>query len=569
MDSGMVKNNALLRGMLNFFLDYPIDKHIAMCGSLLLIIFIFVPFIQLIYLVFFSSSALEGNIYFSSLMNNYFLSRLWFTTYQAMISVGASLLIGLPAAYIFYRIDFPFKNILLTFATIPFILPVVVVGLAFKELFGTNGLINYILNFLHFSSINLQGTIWLIILAHVYYNIPIIIRIVGTHLQRIHQDYDDASSLLGAGNFRKLISIYFPLLISPILSSALLVFLFCFTSFGIVLILGNYRFDTIEVVIYRFTTGLFNLQEAMSISIFQIIFCVLVFALYSKMNSFIKSNSITTKTHFTKINELKFIKKMFVVVFILFICIFTFLPVGVLFFQAFTINSSNFITFQNFITLFTDTGNFSYISPINAICWSIVLAIFSSLFAAIISFFSASYIDRKSHKLKSLFGTLYVMPLMIPAITLSIGLIITFNKSFIDLRHSVVLLIIAHTLLAIPFLYYLSILAINSIPKDIKDACLLLGCNRNKVSYKIYLPIARNYILTGIIFSFGISLGEFGSASMLRGSNFYTIPLAIYQFLSHPGSINLGNAFALSVLLVMISFIIFYVIEKFKLSIFS
>ena len=158
---------------------------------------------------------------------------------------------------------------------------------------------------------------------------------------------------------------------------------------------------------------------------------------------------------------------------------------------------------------------------------------------------------------------------MIPAITLSIGLIITFNKSFIDLRHSVVLLIIAHTLLAIPFLYYLSILAINSIPKDIKDACLLLGCNRNKVSYKIYLPIARNYILTGIIFSFGISLGEFGSASMLRGSNFYTIPLAIYQFLSHPGSINLGNAFALSVLLVMISFIIFYVIEKFKLSIFS
>ncbi|MEO5886627.1 MAG: hypothetical protein ABIQ77_03100, partial [Anaerolineales bacterium] len=98
-----------------------------------------------------------------------------FTFYQAILSTLLTLLLGLPSAYLFARYDFHGKAFLRALTAVPFMLPTVVVAASFNSLLGQRGLLNTLL---HPSSFTLQPFI-AILLAHVFYNTTIIIRVVS------------------------------------------------------------------------------------------------------------------------------------------------------------------------------------------------------------------------------------------------------------------------------------------------------------------------------------------------------------------------------------------------------
>ena len=558
----MVKSYALISYIMQRLSVLHFSIFFSLLGVGLVAFFIILPIFNLTNLVFYSND-------FDSLFNvfnSYYLKLFLVTFYQAFLSTVASLFIGLPAAFILYQINFSGRRVLLTFCTIPFILPVVVVALSFRDLFSNTGLISQLLGF---SSMQFNQSIWIIIIAHAYYNMSIIIRIVGPYWEKISMQFEEASNLLGAKDLQKMFYVYLPLLMPVIFAASMLVFLFCFTSFGLILILGTSGFDTLELVIYRLTNGLYGLQEAVILSLLQIIFCTIIFIIYSKA---IQSSRLDFVSHISvnkNFRELKVFKKIAALVFLCFISIFSIMPIAILFVRAFTFPGIQNFSMQNFIQIFTNTGNLSYIYPLDAILNSLTLALGTSFVVMLIGFFAAFFIESQKRFLKRIFDILFLLPIIVPVITLSLGIIITFNHSFFDLRHSVILIFIVHILLGLPFAYYLSLLAIASVSRQIKEASLLLGCAKKILWYKIYLPLVRNYLLTGIIFSFAISLGEFGSVSMLRGSNFYTIPLVIYQYLNRPGAYFLGSGYALSVILVVISFITFYSIERLNINIFK
>ena len=211
----------------------------------------------------------EGALYGAAigdvLGDRYYWERLVFTTAQALASTALAVAIGLPAAYVFAHIRFPGRAVARALVTVPFVLPTLVVALAFQQLVGPDAV----------------GTIWVILAAHVFYNVAIVIRLVAGVWANLDPRAEEAARLLGADRWATLRAVTLPALAPAIASAAALVFVFSFTSFGVVLVLGGPDLDTLEVVIYRLAIRLVELPAAAVLSIVQITATVVVLGGYS------------------------------------------------------------------------------------------------------------------------------------------------------------------------------------------------------------------------------------------------------------------------------------------------
>ena len=216
---------------------------------LFLLYFFFFPLTRILNLTFSLSTLTNPNnllITFNSLL---------FTFYQATLSTLLTFLLGIPSAILFSRFDFRGKSLLRALTAVPFMLPTVVVAAAFNSIFGERGLFlvlsssitNYQLPFILHPS-----PFILILTAHVFYNTTIVIRIVGNALSRLDPKLEQAARSLGAGTFRVWKNITIPLLRPSLLAAALLVFMFDFTSFGVILLLGG---STSPPLKWKFTSA--------------------------------------------------------------------------------------------------------------------------------------------------------------------------------------------------------------------------------------------------------------------------------------------------------------------------
>src|SRR5262249_4848311 len=217
-----------------------------------------------------------------------YLEVLWFSIWQALLSTALTLAIGLPAAYVFARYDFAGKTVLRAIATVPFVMPTVVVAAAFKALLGPRDLLNTALQSLLGLTeppIRLDQTLTLILLAHIFYNYSLVLRIVGGFWSTLDTRLEQAAAVLGAGRLRAFREITLPLLLPAIGAAALLIFIFTFSSFGVVLLLGGPNFATVEVEIYRQTAQFLRLDVAAALSLVQMLATLLMTLLYPRLQS--------------------------------------------------------------------------------------------------------------------------------------------------------------------------------------------------------------------------------------------------------------------------------------------
>jgi thiamine transport system permease protein len=222
-------------------------------------LFFFYPLAEILKLSLAPQGVLDLPALGGLVASEYYLRVAGFTFYQAALSTLLTLAAALPPAYIFAHYDFPGKAVLRALTTVPFVLPAVVVATAFTALLGPTGWVNQLLRALLGSPravLDVDNSLGLILLAHVFYNFAIVLRIVGGFWANLDPQLEQAARVLGAGRARALTAVTLPLLAPALLAAALLVFIFDFTSFGVILILGGPRFTTLEVAIYRETFGL-------------------------------------------------------------------------------------------------------------------------------------------------------------------------------------------------------------------------------------------------------------------------------------------------------------------------
>jgi thiamine transport system permease protein len=502
------------------------------------------------------------------------LRPLGFTFWQAGLSTLLTLAVGLPAAYVFARFEFPGKRLLRVLTTLPFILPTVVVAASFNALLGPRGGLNLLLMNafgLDTPPIQVLNTLGAILLVHVFYNTTVVIRVVGSALAQLDPRLEQAARVLGASPLRTLREVTLPLLKPALLSAARLVFLFDFTSFGVVLLLGGPRYATLEVEIYIQALQMLNLPLAGLLSAVQLACTLAISVLNSRLGGR-RAVPLSPRLRGEGTRPVKTWRERLLVgglVFLLAALLVS--PLAALGLRSVTrlepargergaVQSG--LTLDYYRELFVNRrGSLFYVPPIEAARNSLAYAGTTVVISLALGALASAALNRPSRANRWL-EPLLLLPLGASAVTLGLGFIVVFNRPPLDARSFPLLIPIAHSLVALPFVVRTLAPAMASIPRSLKHAAAVLGASPLRAWLEVDLPIIARAALVSAVFSFTISLGEFGATSFLARPATPTLPVAIYRFLSQPGGLNYGQAMAMATLLLLVCALGILVIER-------
>jgi thiamine transport system permease protein len=474
-----------------------------------------------------------------------------FTLWQAVLSTLLTLLAGLPAAWVFARFDFPGKALMRAATLIPFVLPTLVVGTAFLTLIGPHGV----------TGIDLTGTLWIILIAHVFYNYAIIVRGVGAYWERIDPALEDAARTLGASRLQTFRTVTLPLLRPAIASTSALVFLFSFTSFGVVLLLGDINHSTIEVEIWRQTTAYLRLDIASTLAVLQLFgvgVILLIYGRYQQRTTVQLAHRTVRPPRPTSRSD-----RLAVGSVLMMTAVFLGVPLLILIGRSFVGADGN-IGFENYMHLFDlPSRSSAFVAPSEAILNSLFFALIATLIALLIGVSASAALSYSRRRAARTFDLFVMLPLGTSAVTIGFGFLVALGWP-IDLRTSLILIPIAHALVAIPFVVRTASPSMGSVQHHLREAAATLGATPAVAWWTIDLRLVWRSILVGAAFAFAISMGEFGATAFITRPDSPTMPIAIFRLLGRPGPTSFGAAVAMSVLLMLITGASVLAIDSFR-----
>lgn len=441
----------------------------------------------------------------------------WFTVWQAVVSTILTFLAAAPLTWAVSTFQFRGRRVAMALATVPFVMPTIVVGAAFVAL-------------------GFDESVVAILAAHVFFNVAVVVRTVSTLWSRIDPRILDAGRVLGASNWQVFRTLTLPLLRPALAAAASIVFLFTFTSFGVVLILGGFQYATLEVEIYRQAVDLFDLPLAATLAVVQLVGVSGALYWYSRYQE--RTAVAWTLERGTNLRRPRGRAKWGVATAVIGSLGLLAIPLGVL------VGRSLSASFYR--DLFSDDRVIG--TPIASVGNSLLFAIIAMVLATSIGVLAATVITERSGSLSRWFDLTLMLPLGTSAVTIGFGFMVALDWP-VDLRGSYWLVPIAHALVAIPFVVRSTVPTLRSVPAETREAAAVLGASPFRVWREVDLPLITRAGLIGAGFAFVISLGEFGATSFIARPNTATIPTMIFRLLGQPGASSLGMAMALSVVL--------------------
>jgi thiamine transport system permease protein len=459
---------------------------------------------------------------------------LWFTTWQALASTALTLAVGLAPAYVLARYRFRGRRALLALATVPFVLPTVVVGAAFLALLPSSW----------------HGSARAMIVAHVFFNIAVVVRLVGAMIAVVPHDLAGAARTLGASPARAVVTVLLPLLAPALWSAAAVIFLFCFTSFGVATLLGGPAHPTLEVEIARRATQLGDVRGAALLSVLQLaVLAVLIAATARRQRRAARQLPGAAGAHRVRTRR----ERRVVAGVSLGTVVVIGAPVVALVARSFDTGSGLSLTaWKRLGTVELRPGVGLGIDPMSSIVTSLRFAAVAAAIATIVGFLAAAAISA-APRLGRILDTGLMLPLATSAVTIGLGMLITFDTAPFDWRARWWLIPLGHALVAVPFVVRSLVNTLRAVPADLRAAAATLGASPVRAWWHVDARALRRPVLAGIGFSAAISLGEFGATTVLTRSASQTVPIAIARLLGRAGGVPRAQAFVLATILLAIT----------------
>lgn len=494
------------------------SKWLAVVPVLLMLVFVVAPVSN----IFITSLNFES---FAIIARQTTRNTVWFTTWQAIVSTILVLLFALPIAAITANFEFFGRRALISLISVPFILPTVVVGAAFLELLPST----------------IHRSAFAIITAHIYFNFGLVVRVVSTRWQQIHPHLDDVARTLGASRTRLFLTVTLPLLKKSLLSAGLLVFLMCFTSYGVVRILGGPARSTIETEIYFRAMQLGDVSGALILSILQLI---VVAILISLIMQFSRAKSAEfAQTVYSRIRKPQNSAQILIVTLVAVTStLVVILPLISIVRRSIFVGQQ--INFSIWRSIFTDAEIFKSLTT------SLRYAVFTVVISTTIGLLGACATVYGSRRYRFV-NLLTALPVVVSPVTLGLGLIITFDVDPIDWRGAWLMMPVAHCLVAVPIVMRIISPTIRDLPNGLRDASQTLGATTWQIWRTVDLRIIQPALVTAAAIACAVSLGEFGASSFLVRRNNETLPLTISRLLARPGEIIQAQAYAIATLLIV------------------
>lgn len=469
---------------------------------------------------------------------------------QAALGTGIAVLLAIPGAYLLYRRTWPGRALVRGLVAVPFVLPTVVVGVAFRALLSEGGPLAFL---------GWDRSLAAVVAALVFFNYGLVVRLVGTVWERLDPRQEQAARVLGATPSRAFWTVTLPALMPAIASAAALVFLFCSTAFALVLTLGGARQATLEVEIWLQTTQFLDLRTASVLSVLQLVVVsgALIVSGRARRRRERALHLVEGRVGARALGPVGSWSGSdwgAVVVTAGSVAALA-APLATMLVRS--LRSDGDWTLQHYAALGTTGTNALTVNVWQAAENSLRIAVDATVIAMVIGVLLALVLSRRprspwARRLLRWLDAAVMLPLGVSAVTVGFGFLIALDRPPLDVRSSLVLIPIAQAMVAIPLVVRTVLPVLSAIDPRLMQAAAVLGAGPGRVLATVEVPMSLRSMGLAAGFAFAVSVGEFGATSFLARPDRPTLPVVIYRLLGRPGEGNYEMALAASVVLAVV-----------------
>jgi thiamine transport system permease protein len=471
----------------------------------------------------------------------------WFTLWQATLSALAALVVALPVTWVLARHDFRMRRTVRAIVVSGFLLPSVVVGTAFVGLLPEG----------------LQRTWIAIVITHAWFNVAVVVRVVGARWERIDTGLTDAAAVLGAAPLRCLRTVTMPLLAPSLAAASALVFLFCFTSYGIVRLLGGPGRVTIESDVALRALQIGDVGAASVLALTQAAFLVIVAGLSTTLGPRITRGIELPRIAARRIRigaaRRPWLVRGIVAMTLVVVCA----PLAT--FAVGSVRVGSRWSLGGWRSLFGDasvsgsvTTSVDLVAAVSSSARVAVAALVITLVLGAGTAFAAVHGGRGGR----VGDSLALVPLALSPVTVGLGMIVAFGPGAGNLRASWWIVPIAHSLVALPLVVRLLVPVFRAVPAGLRDAAATLGASPWRTLRTVDVALARRALTGAGGLIVAVSTGEFGASSLLTRRGTETIPVTVARLMSRTGDALRTQAFVLSTLLAVLCIAAMILVER-------
>ncbi|SDE72358.1 ABC transporter permease [Halorientalis regularis] len=496
-----------------------------------------------------------------------------FTAYQALLSTLVSVLVGLPGAYVLARFEFPGRRFLRSVTIIPFVLPSILVAVGFLAMFGRTGLFNDLLGIVGLGPVELTFTLEIVVLAHAFYNAPLVTRLVTAAWESVDADRVETARTLGASPLRAFRDVILPQLLPALATAAVLTFVFTFMSFPIVLALGGLELATVEVWLFARVQSL-DLTEAATLGAIETALSLGLLYVYLRYEARRTepggaSRGLSRRPLVDGIRSLVDPLRVAIFAYSAVALVLFAGPLVSLVIESITTPAGQLtLDYYAFLLARQASTAAGTVRPFPAVVNSLLFGVGTLLLSipmGVVVAVVATRGDRGSRAAEALLTA----PLAVSGIVLGLGMLqaLVFGTTLFGYRLTVtgpVAIVAAHAVAAYPFVSRSVTPALRSIDDRLGEAARSLGADRTRVLTDVELPLVAPALVAGAAFAFAISVGEFDSTVLLStGVDSATMPVALERYVGDRSlGPNLGPATAMGTVLLAVTTVSFVLIDR-------
>lgn len=519
-----------------------------------LAIFFLLPIGGMLQRGFFTDGALDLSAFGETLASPRIRRLIWLTIAQATVAALLSVVFGVPVAYCLYRLRLPGSGLLRAVVAMPFVLPTVVVGVAFRTLLSEGGPLGFL---------GLDGSWTAIILGLIFFNISLVARTVGASWQGLDSRSEESAAALGASPLTVFRTVTLPALRPSIISAASVAFLFCATAFGVVLTIGGLEYGTIETEIYLQTANFLDLKTAAVLSVLQLVVVLGLLALIGRGRRVTVANpGVRVVRRRPRATEWPVLLVLALVV--------AFLATPVAALAVRSLQRRGEWTLANYAALADEDAHPALLASVtDALRASLIIAANATVIAVLLGILVAFVVSRATatsggRRAVKVFDAAFMLPLGVSSVTVGYGFFITLNHPPLDLRSSSILIPIAQATVALPLVVRTLTPALQQVDDRLRQAAMVLGASYFRAMLTVDLAVIWRPLLAAAGFAMAVSMGEFGATSFLARGDHPTLPVVIYRLISRPDAESFGMAMAASVVLSVVTVVIMGLVERLR-----
>ncbi len=470
---------------------------------------------------------------------------LGFTVLQAAVSTLATVVLALPSALVLARYRFPGRGALRALVLVPFVMPTVVVAAAFLALIGPSGVLG----------VDLSASLTGLVLAHMFLNLAVVVRVVGAALAGIDPRVEQAARVLGCTRMQALRRVTWPLVRPALSAAATIVFLFCFTSFGVVQVLGAGQLRTLEVEIYRRTTYLLDLPAAAALALLQLLAVVAMLLVVGR------TRVTRTPPAVAAARAPKGWERPVVALVACATAVVVLAPLAVVLLRSLRVGGM--WTTVGWQALFTPGDSTNAVEVGDALLASLRTAAAATLLAVVLGALASVGLAVRGRTgwLRAV-DAMLLLPLGTSAVTVGLGMLLAFGRPPLDLRNTGLLIVLAQTLVALPFVVRVLGPALAGFDRRYLEVAATLGQAPARALGRVAAPMLLPAAAVAVGFAFAVTIGEFGATVFLASPAEPTLPVAISRLLARPGAVTVAAAYAASAVLMAVTIAVVLLIDR-------